>query len=56
MGIEANKKVRGMLYDWGLADDKTIFVVNHFSHNGGLIYDDFVPVAEKTVLLYRMTA
>ena len=47
MGLEADKKVRKMLLEWGAADENTIFVVNHFSHNGGLIHDDFVPVAEK---------
>lgn len=32
----------------GLATDKTIFVVNHFSHNGkGTVYDELKPVAEK---------
>ena len=31
----------------GFADDNTIFVLHHFSHNGGAVYDDFAPLAEK---------
>lgn len=27
------------------ADENTTFIVNHFSHNGGLCYDELVPVA-----------
>lgn len=29
------------------ANDETVFVVNHFSHNCKVIYDEFVPIAEK---------
>lgn len=29
------------------ADEKTTFILNHFSHNGGYIYDDLVPVAKE---------
>ncbi len=29
------------------ADEKTTFILNHFSHNGGFIHDDLVPVAAK---------
>ena len=32
----------------GIADDKTVFVLNHFSHNGkDVVYDDFVKIAAE---------
>jgi phosphoribosyl 1,2-cyclic phosphate phosphodiesterase len=32
----------------GYADESTIFICNHFSHNGiHVVYDEFVPIAEK---------
>lgn len=40
--------LREILYARGIADGNTIFLLNHFSHNGlGVVYDDFAPVAEK---------
>ncbi|NLA76424.1 MAG: hypothetical protein GX851_01095 [Clostridiales bacterium] len=30
----------------GLADEKTVFCLHHFSHNGGIIHDDLVPLAQ----------
>ena len=44
MGIDACADVKNRMIETGLADEKTIFCVNHFSHNGGLIYDEMVPV------------
>lgn len=42
--IEFRKK----MLDLGLADEHTIFVLNHFSHNGkDSVYEDFKPIAEK---------
>jgi phosphoribosyl 1,2-cyclic phosphate phosphodiesterase len=35
MGLQENIEVRHRLFDIGAADKKTLFVVNHFSHNGG---------------------
>ena len=33
---------------WGTADDNTVFVLNHFSHNGkDVFYDDFVRIASE---------
>ena len=29
------------------ANDKTVFILNHFSHNGNVTYDDMVPLAAK---------
>lgn len=32
----------------GVADENTVFVCTHFSHNGvTCIYDDLVPIAEN---------
>lgn len=48
MGIVDNIKIREKLFDYGVADKNTIFVLNHFSHNGAdVVYDDFVNIAEK---------
>lgn len=39
---------RQKMYDLGLADEHTIFVLNHYSHNGlNTVYDDFKEIAEK---------
>jgi len=35
MGLQDNIKVKEKLFDIGIANKDTIFVVNHFSHNGG---------------------
>ena len=41
-----------MLLDMGAADEKTVFVSNHFSHNGDLAcYNDYAPLAAKEGLL-----
>ena len=41
-------RFRQMLKDAGVADENTVFVLNHFSHNGlHACYDDFAPIAEK---------
>ena len=48
MGLAENVEVRRRMLDMGVADDKTVFVCNHFSHNGThVVYDDFVPLAAK---------
>ena len=48
MNLEKNIAVRKRMQEMGLADDGTMFVCNHFSHNGGNVaYDDFVPAALK---------
>lgn len=40
--------LRSELIACGAADEKTVFVLNHFSHNGeSCVYDDFVKIAEK---------
>lgn len=41
-------ELRKELLNMGVADEKTIFVLNHFSHNGkNVIYDEFVKIAAK---------
>ncbi len=40
--------LREKLKEMGVADDHTVFVLNHFSHNGtDVLYDDFKEIAAK---------
>lgn len=39
MGADKNLKVRAALLECGAADESTIFVANHFSHNGAISYE-----------------
>ena len=48
MTFAENVQTRRRLLDDGTADEKTVFVLNHFSHNGGsVLYDDFAPFAAE---------
>ena len=48
MSLTENVEVRRRMLEMGIADEKTVFVCNHFSHNGtSVVYDDFVPIAAK---------
>lgn len=47
MGLKACCDVKARLIENENANQKTIFFVNHFSHNGHTVYDDLVPIAEK---------
>lgn len=47
MSLKTNLEVIGRLKKEGIADEKTIFVSNHFSHNGGQTYDELVPEMAK---------
>lgn len=40
MGFDGNFKVRERMMECGIADDKTLFISNHFSHNSGLMHDE----------------
>ena len=41
-------RFRQMLKAAGVADENTVFILNHFSHNGlSACYDDFAPIAAK---------
>ncbi len=49
MGLAENVQVRERMLKEGYADEKTIFVCNHFSHNAtNVVYDEFVPFANKS--------
>lgn len=45
MGLVTDIEVRQKLMELGCADEKTKFVVNHFSHNGLATYDELLPIA-----------
>ncbi len=47
MSFGTNLKTIERMKKEGLADDKTIVVINHFSHNGGQTYDEMLEEAEK---------
>ena len=48
MCIGRNRECKNRLLSLGLADEKTVFVINHFSHNGlNVLYDDLRSAAEK---------
>ena len=47
MGFAQDVRVRARMLAEGIADEKTIFCANHFSHNGIAVYDDLVPIAAK---------
>lgn len=47
MSLKTNLEVMERLKKEGIADEKTIFVANHFSHNGGQTYDEMVPEMAK---------
>ncbi len=47
MGLKACANVKNRLIKEGFADENTVFVLNHFSHNGELCYTDLVPIAKK---------
>lgn len=46
MNLKRCIEMREKLKSIGVADENTIFVLHHFSHNGGeVVYDDFVKIA-----------
>lgn len=47
MSLDSAGKVRRKLIDYGLTHHDTKFILNHFSHNGKVTYDELVPIAEK---------
>lgn len=48
MNIARCAEFRDMLLSAGAADENTVFVLNHFSHNGeNTVYDDLVPIAQR---------
>jgi phosphoribosyl 1,2-cyclic phosphate phosphodiesterase len=47
MGIPDAAEVRRRLLEMGAADENTVFVLNHFSHNGGLNHGELCEAAVK---------
>lgn len=48
MNLKDNVMVRNRMIEIGAADENTVFVSNHFSHNGiGVLYEEFSNEAEK---------
>lgn len=47
MGLLDAVEQKERLLDLGLADEKTIWVVNHFSHNGGWLHEEVSERAQK---------
>ena len=48
MSFAENIAVKKRMCEMGVADDKTVFVSNHFSHNGAFaVYEDFKDIAAK---------
>ncbi len=48
MNVQRCNEMREKLFKAGMCDKNTIFVLNHFSHNGkGVLYDEFVKSVEK---------
>lgn len=52
MGYAENLKCREQLRNVGAADDKTIFVANHFSHNGVLPYEQLQKLLPGFIISY----
>lgn len=47
MNLRQDAEVKARLIDMGCADRNTVFYTHHFSHNGGAVYEDFVPLAAE---------
>ncbi len=47
MGMDTCGEVKERLIEMGCADDKTVWCYHHFSHNGLVTYDEFVPIASE---------
>ena len=48
MKLNDNIKVKNRLIEMNCTDENTIFISNHFSHNGiDVLYEDFSKIAEK---------
>lgn len=51
MNVDNCVDTKNKLIELGCADDKTIFVLHHFSHNGKVSYDTLLPIAEEAGFL-----
>ena len=52
MGARENRRVRQRLLEIGAADDKTVFVANHFSHNGLKPFADMQAALPEFIIAY----
>lgn len=46
MGFPACRRVKQRLVEEGCADEHTKFIISHFSHNGGYLYDELKAMAD----------
>ncbi len=51
MGLNAVYDVKNRMLEKGLADQKTVFCLNHFSHNGTLTYDELTEKVKDDFLV-----
>lgn len=51
MGLPIVVEVRDRLKKIGCIDDSAIVCIHHFSHNGGVMYDEMVPLAKEHDML-----
>lgn len=51
MSLDDCVATKEKLISIGCADENTVFVLNHFSHNGHVSYDELVPIAAKVGFL-----
>lgn len=51
MSLKTNLETIDWLRREGIADNNTVLVANHYSHNGGQVYDDMLSEAEKYGIL-----
>ena len=47
MCLKTDREIAARMRREGLADRDTVFVANHFSHNGGCTHDELCSIAEK---------
>lgn len=47
MGLKTCVAVRNKLRQMGCCDESTVFVLNHFSHNGGICHEEFSELAGR---------
>ena len=52
MNAKANLELREYMYQTGIADAHTVFVANHFSHNGYLPYEELERILPGFVVSY----
>lgn len=52
MSAKANLELREYMYQTGIADAHTVFVANHFSHNGYLPYEEMEKILPGFIVSY----